>query len=843
MDPDSSSADWTRLKDLFGQALELAPDERAAFLDEVCRQPDGTPDVTLRAAVQELLDADAEETGFLGNEDAEAFMPILGEAAAKEQEGRRIGPYELVERVGEGGMGEVFRAERADGAFEQTVALKLVKRGMDTDAVLRRFEAERAILARLDHPGIARLLGGGVTDDGRPWFAMEYVEGEPITAASAALGLAERLALFDGVCAAVQHAHARLVVHRDLKPSNVLVVDREDTSSSSGTTGLEPNIKLLDFGIAKLLDSPGGDASVLTVTGVRPMTRPYAAPEQVRGEPITVATDVYALGVVLYELLTGRRPFLATTIAEIERDVLETDPTAPSTALRGEQNDASPVTARQLVGDLDVICLKALRKEPEARYATVEALREDLRRYREGLPVTAQAPTVGYRARRFVQRHRAGVLTTVGVVALLMAGTVLYTTRVQAERDLAETEAAKAQQTAQVLLNLFDRDPLSGEDARSDTLTLRAFLEESESAIEGELDGQPEVESEVLALLARLYLSLGRYDRAEPLAERSLALRQALPDVSPSVLADGHSIVGIVRWKQGDYDGAEEQFQHALAGLRSAPGSGPPLELAAVLDQLASVYNDRGRGSDYDDALQLDVESLELRRQELGDDHLTVAAAHNGLAVAYYNLDRTEEGIDHAQRALEIRRDQLGDHPLVANTLNNLAVFVEEVGDMDEAVGYYRDALRIWIGAHGARHPDASPIYSNLSDTLGKLGRLQEAAAMRDSALVIDRATLPPDHPFLARGLVQKGRLQMRLGENEAAVASFRESVGIYQGRTDLPPNELLVAEAELGLALASVGNRSEARTRLRQAAEALGDTSDEFGTLPARVRDALASL
>jgi len=842
MDPDSS-ADWTRLKDLFGQALELAPSDRAAFLDEACRQPGGEPDAALRAAVQKLLDADAEEESFLDNEDVDAFMPILGAAAAKEQEGRRIGPYQLAERVGEGGMGEVFRAERADGAFEQTVALKLVKRGMDTDAVLRRFEAERAILARLDHPGIARLLGGGVTDDGRPWFAMEFVEGETITAAIAPLGLEERLALFDGVCAAVQHAHARLVVHRDLKPSNILVVDRTNASSSgTGATDVEPGIKLLDFGIAKLLDAPGGDASVLTVTGVRPMTRPYAAPEQIRGEPITVATDVYALGVVLYELLAGRRPFLATTISDLERAVLDTDPMTPSAAL-DRSEAASPLAVRQLVGDLDVICLKALRKEPEARYASVEALRDDLRRYRVGLPVAAQAPTARYRARRFVQRHRAGVLATAVLVALLVAGTVLYTTRVQVERDLAETEAAKAQQTASVLLNLFDRDPLSGDDARSDTLTLRAFLEESESAIEGELDGQPEVESEVLALLSRLYLSLGRYDRAEPLAERSLALRRTLPDAAPSVLADGYSIVGIVRWKQGDYDAAEEHFQRALALLRSASGGGTPLEVATVLDELSSVYNDRGRGSDYEDALAMDLESLDLRRKELGEDHLSVATAHNGLAVAYYNLDRTEEGIEHAQRALEIRRTQLGDHPLVANTLNNLAVFVEEGGDMEEAVGYYREALRIWIAAHGSRHPDASPIYSNLSDTLGKLGRLREAAVMRDSALALDRATLPPDHPFLARGLVQQGRLHMQLGQSQEAVASFRESVRIYQGRTELPPEELSVAEAELGLALAAMGTMGEARTLLRRAQTSLGNDSGEFGTLPARVQDVLASM
>ena len=840
----ASSADWMRLKDLFGQALELAPADRAAFLDDACRQPDGEPDMDLRAAVQKLLDADAEETGFLEDENAEAFMPILGEAAAREQEGRRIGPYQLAERVGEGGMGEVFRAERVDGAFEQTVALKLVKRGMDTRAVLRRFEAERSILARLDHPGIARLLGGGVTDDGRPWFAMEYVEGEPITTAILPLGLDERLALFDGVCAAVQHAHARLVVHRDLKPSNILVVDGRETSPSSiGTTDLEPGIKLLDFGIAKLLDAPGGDASVLTVPGVRPMTRPYAAPEQIRGEPITVATDVYALGVVLYELLAGRRPFVETTIPEIERAVLETDPLAPSTALRRDGPQESPLSARQLAGDLDVICLKALRKEPEARYASVEAFREDLRRYREGLPVSAQAPTVGYRARRFVQRHRAGVLTTAGLVALLLAGGAFYTARVQAERDLAQTEAAKAQQTASVLLNLFDRDPLSGDDARSDTLTLRAFLEESESAIEGELDGQPEVESEVLALLSRLYLSLGRYDRAAPLAERSLALRRALPEVSPSVLADGYSIVGIVRWKQGDYDAAEARFQQALRLLRSAPGGGAPLEVATVLDELSSVYNDRGRGSDYDDALALDIESLELRRQELGEDHLSVAMAHNGLAVAYYNLDRTEEGIEHAQRALEIRRAQLGDHPLVANTLNNLAVFVEEVGDMEEAVGYYREALRIWVSEHGLRHPDASPIYSNLSDTLGKLGRIREAAATRDSALAIDRATLPPDHPFLARGLVQKARLLMQMGQAAEAVAALRESVRIYRGRADLPPEERIVAEAELGLALAAAGRRAEARTLLVAAKASVDQDPETFVDLRERVQDALASL
>ncbi|MGH9464902.1 MAG: WD40 repeat domain-containing serine/threonine protein kinase, partial [Thermoanaerobaculia bacterium] len=443
---------WRRVAELFDSLTGLPAAERSAHLDEL-----GIEDPALRSEVEDLL-SEADAVGLLDAPPAEVLATLLDEleeAIPEQPVGARIGPYRLVEELGRGGMGVVYLAERVDGQFEQRVALKLVKRGLDTEEVLARFRRERQILARLDHRAIARLFDGGATEDGRPYFAMEHVVGEPITVYcdGRRLSIEERLKLFRRVCEAVHHAHRHLVVHRDLKPSNVLVT-------------AEGDLKLLDFGVAKLLGSgeEGQAPPTLTRVGLRAMTPEYAAPEQVLGNPVSTATDVYALGVVLYELLTGRRPYrLGRRFgAEAERTILEVEPERPSAVVEAQPEDPDRTAEelararglspgglrRRLTGDLDAIVLTALRKEPERRYGSAQGLGEDLERHLAGEPVTARPEGWAYRAAKFSRRHRAALAIVGALLGLGVLGFFVERGRRAARREIVTQHLATGMELA-----------------------------------------------------------------------------------------------------------------------------------------------------------------------------------------------------------------------------------------------------------------------------------------------------------------------------------------------------------------------------------------------------------
>ncbi|NBC18727.1 MAG: protein kinase, partial [Bacteroidetes bacterium] len=569
------STRWRHLKALFEAALDRPPEERTSFLDEAC-----AGDEELRQELESLLMAAAGSGPFdaLADEfvsplladledDADLLMPTL--------EGRRVGPYEIARRIGQGGMGAVYLAERADGQFEQQVALKLVRHGLHGTEGARRFLAERQILARLQHPHIARLLDGGITEDGQPYFAMEYVDGLPLDAYcdEHELGIETRLRLFQTVCDAVHYAHQNLIVHRDLKPSNILVT--EDPGSGPGQA---PQVKLLDFGIAKLIDVED-EGDLLTRTGMPVLTPAYASPEQVRCQPITTASDVYTLGVVLFELLTGQRPYdvQGRSPSEVEEMVCETEPPAPSAIVTrpapGSASDAPPtrtsgspeVLRRRLAGDLDTIILKAMQKEPGRRYASAEALRDDLQRHLDGLPVTARPSTLGYRARTFVRRHRTGVTAAALVALAVLAGIVgtVWQARVAAqERDAARQEAAKAERVASFLIDVFETPDPS--EARGDTITAREILDRGARRVRTELAAEPAVQAQMMDVIGRVYQNLGLYDRAGALLDEALTLRRTTPDVAPGDLAASLHHKAVLLHARGAYDAADSLYQRAL---------------------------------------------------------------------------------------------------------------------------------------------------------------------------------------------------------------------------------------------------------------------------------------
>lgn len=499
------------LQELFADAVELEPSRRASFLSDRCA---GRPE--LRAEIESLITAHDRSDRFLdlrtdplaAQHDPEAF---------RDERGRAVGQFRLLERIGEGGMGVVYRAERVDGEFTQRVAIKLIDSPLRNPDTMRRFRAERQILATLHHPHIVTLLDGGVTDDGQAYLVMECVDGVPITAycTERGLGLDDRLRLFRDMCGAVQDAHQHGVVHRDLKPSNILV-------TAEGVP------KILDFGVAKLVDATGPDAGQTLPGAAQPLTPNYASPEQVRGLPVTTVSDIYALGVLLYELLTDVRPYDTAdkTVDEILRIVADAQPPRPSARV-GTGTSRPPYDARRLRGDLDAIVLKAMSKEPARRYASARELSEDLARHLAGQPVLAREPSFGYIAQRLATRHRAAFLSASASLVVIMAALTLaiWQARVATiERDRARLESEKANQVVTFLRSLFWSGAPS--HTKGETLTVQDVLDNGVTRIERELAGQPGVQATMLGTLGLVYTELSLHARAVPLLERSLALRE-----------------------------------------------------------------------------------------------------------------------------------------------------------------------------------------------------------------------------------------------------------------------------------------------------------------------------
>ncbi|MEM1055480.1 MAG: serine/threonine-protein kinase [Bacteroidota bacterium] len=684
-----SAPSYDEVKSLFMDLQGLPREERTARLAEV--------PADVRSEVEAMLDANsALDDGFM--------EPVLNVHEAMQGDrllGEVIGAFQVERVIGEGGMGRVYAASRADGAFEQEVALKVVKRGMDTDAVLRRFEAERRILARLRHPGIARLIDGGETTDGRPYVAMELVDGEPITqyADRFSLGVEDRVRLLAQVCDAVAHAHQRGVVHRDLKPSNVLVEADEEG---------RPSVKLLDFGIARVLEGDPEDA--LTVTGQFPMTRPYAAPEQFRGEEVTTATDVWALGVLLYELLTGQRPFRAASRAELESAILDNDPTLPSASTRGETTTNTDI--RRLRGDLDAVCLTALAKEPERRYPSADALAADLRRYLRDLPVEARPPAAGYRIRKFIARHQAAVGVATVALAVLIAGASVYTVRLQAERDRAEDALAEADATATFLEDIFAAaDPTGADPADRSARDLLALGLEQARA---DLADQPRQLAPVLATLGRVHVSLGLYEPARGALTDAIRLYES-ERLDPLGHRDALLQLANLSYRTDDYEVA---VRHARTALdlheqHASPDSvGDRLE---IVNTLAVAYSDL---DSLDLAARLMQEVVDGRRALPGEDaEVDLSINLNNLGLVLYNLERYDDALPHLDEAVALTQKTRGpDHPYVAFALHGRAGVHAKLGNGAQALADERRAVAIGEAAFGPDHPFTQQARSSLDE-------------------------------------------------------------------------------------------------------------------------------
>lgn len=743
---------WQRLESAFQEAVALDATARSAFLQQL-----ETDDPAMHLEVVAMLAADQHAESGLQRlaDDAVLAVPEL-------MEGQRIGVWRVVRRIGTGGMGAVYLAQRESGDFAQRAALKLVKRGMDSDEITRRFQGERRILARLEHPNIARLLDGGATGDGHPWFCMEYVEGQPITeyCDSHRLSIEARLALFATVCATVHYAHRNLVVHRDLKPSNIMVAD-------DGT------VKLLDFGIAKLLGAGDTGEATLTYAGLRPMTPRYASPEQVRGEPVTTATDVYSLGVILYELLCGQPPYReGLTGPALEGEILSTTPPRPSAmAKRAARPD--PPTGRLTV-ELDDICLMALRKEPERRYASAEAMREDVERHLSGRSVRATRDTVGYRARKFIGRNRAGVLAATGVLSILTMFAVLYVTQLRSERNRAQMEALKATEVASFLRGLFAvSDPARAEGK---DLTARELLDQGAERVELELAGQPGVQAAMMHVIGDVYHQLGYLDQSQSLLERAVARRRAIlgpnhPDVAQSLRALGQLLV-----TRGEPAKAVTLLRESLAIQQASLGPKHP-EVGETLLRLGYAHNS---ASEYDSAVAVYNRALEQRRRQFGDTALPVAEVNASLAHTLLFQEQYAAAESLFREALAVFRDSLSElHPKVRDNTYYLGEVLKRLGDYTAAESIFREMLRLDVKVLGGEHYDVATDLNSLGQLLGTVAKFEAADTFFQRALAMRRRIFGRENRFVAQTLGDYGLMKMNEGDVVASDSLLRQGIAM----------------------------------------------------------------
>lgn len=768
---------WNRVSELFDELVELEPSERNLRLEQL-----EAHDAELAREVRALLAADLGVRSMLDSDAAAAFPELLEGDVGPERARSQVGPYRLLRPLGEGGMGEVWLAERIDGNFEQQVAIKLLKRGMDSRAILHRFLQERRILARLHHPHVVRLLDGGMSGDGQPYFVMEHVAGAPLVeyANQRHLDVAARVELIAKVADALAHAHAQLIVHRDLKPSNVLIDDAD-----------EPRV--LDFGIAKLLEQSGNQTR--TGTGLRVMSPAYAAPEQLLGEPISTRTDIYSLGLLLYELLLGELPAnrQVSTPAQLSMEVAKDTGTHISsdaqklgaeriTALYGAHLDARHLL-RTLTGDLDIIVAKTLQRDPARRYASATDLANDLRNWLQGNPISARPDSRAYRLRKFVRRHRLGVATAALLVIGLAAGlgVALWqaslaraaAARADAERRVAEQQLARTERVKQFILTLFrETDPVAraSAKARSPAELVKAGIAE----VDANFGDQPELQAELLRDLGEIQTGLDDPKSASETLKRAWEQQKRLSGEASVASAEMQAAYGDAVYLAGDVAAATPLLKQAIARLE-ATGQGEKPKNAQAQSTLSLI------------------ELIGANKEEA-----------ERLARHALRVDRATYGSDSLQAALR---------------LTSLGKVLQETGRYDEALAVYREALAVVVARGGEDHARAAILHTFIADVLRVQRHYDKALPEYEAAVRIERKQLPPGHSILGATLIRLADLQRRMQLLDAADVSLTEAIAI------LAPT----GSGQYAQALQFYGNLAREQGRFEVAAQRYGESVDVF--------------
>jgi serine/threonine protein kinase len=762
---------WQELSPYLDQALALAGDERKAWLAAL-----EAANPTMAAEVRALLDEHLllEKEGFLEKAPA---APQSAPGLA----GQTVGPYTLISQIGQGGMGSVWLAERSDGRFERRVAVKFLNVALAGRGGEQRFKREGSILGRLAHEHIAELVDAGVSPAGQPYLVLEYVEGDHIDRYCDArmLDVEARLRLFLDVLVAVAHAHANLIVHRDIKPSNVLV-------SKDG------RVKLLDFGIAKLLEGEGqdGSATVLTVEAGRAMTPEYATPEQVTGGPVTTATDVYALGVLLYVLLTGQHPAGsgAHSPADLVKAIVDTEPTRPSGIVSPTRANAEETTAnaarrtttpdklsRLLRGDLDTIVAKALKKNPEERYASVTALADDLGRYLRHEPISARPDALGYRAAKFVRRNRGAVALVALVLIAVMAGvagTLLQARTARRQRDLALRERDRATRVTEFMTRMFKvSDP---SDARGNSVTAREILDKASNEIDTGLARDPETQAQMMSFMGNVYFSLGLYPRAESLLTHAVEIqRRVLGTKNRDTLVSMNDLGATLSAERRDAE-AEKLQREALAIERVVLGPESP-DTLSTMNRLANSVSAQNRWAEADPLYR---ETLMIRQRVLGPEAPDTLGSMDNLAWSLMAQHRFADAENLQRNALDIEnRVQGTDDPNTLSSMNRLARILSLEGKYPEAEKEQRDALDIQRRVLGPDHPHTLRSMNNLLDILQREKHYQDAEEVASAMRDVQRRVLGPDHPDTARSTYNLACVAAVQGQSAKALSLLTEAV------------------------------------------------------------------
>lgn len=818
------AARWERIQALFHDVADLPEPAQRAFLEAQCAD-----DAALREEVLGLLEEDARGGSLLDRDVAHVAGQVLEQGIPPALVDQDFGPYRMKRLLGQGGMGVVYLAERED--LGSVAAIKILRDAWLSPDRRERFASEQRTLAQLNHPAIARLYDANTLPDGTPWFVMEYVEGVPLTTFCEEHGssIPERLHLFRAVCEAVEHAHRHLIVHRDLKPSNILV--KPDGS-----------VKLLDFGIAKQLDSLEGPVD-RTRTGLRLMTPAYAAPEQFLGDPVGIHTDIYTLGVVLYELLTGRLPFDLAHLSpsEAETVIVEQRPGRPSAGVKKKS------VSKRAWADLDVLCLTAMHIEPQRRYRTVEALIRDIDHYLAGEPLEARPDTFGYRMGKYVRRNWRPVSAATASLLVVVGLVAFYTMRLATARNAAVAEAARTQRIQHFMLNLFQ----GGEEAvgPADSLHVVTLVDRGVRDAQS-LDGEPAVQAELYETLGTIYRELGKLDRADSLLQSALDRRRTLfgsdhPEVAMSLVA-----LGRLRLDQAEYQEAERLIREGLAMSRRHLRPGDPA-IASATVALGQVLEESGK---YDEGVKVLEQAVRLRGMAPAQPTTELAASLRELANTHYYAGHLAVADSLDQVVLALTRKINGErHPLVAEDLINLGAVQHEWGHYQEAERYYRQALDITQAFYGPSHyktaagltvlgralifqkryDDAMPLFQRalairervfgkvhpqVASTLNEMAgialareKFGEAEALSSRVLAIYRTVYGSKHQFVATGVSNLASVYMAQQRYARAEPLFREAIDIYSETQGADHLNTGIARIKLGRTVLRQGRYAEA--------------------------------
>ncbi len=822
---------WKKIKQLLEETLQLEPSNRQAFLDRAAINPE------IRAEVESLLAFEESSEDMMHLSAVEFSKDFFDEDdTTNGLIGQNVGAYRIVSELGYGGMGAVYLAMRADGKFAQKVALKLLKRELNTSALRRRFQQEREILASLEHPNIARLLDAGTTDDKIPFIAMEYVEGLPIDqyCNNNKSDLNQRLDLFRKVCSAVNFAHRNLIVHRDLKPSNILVT----------TDGIP---KLLDFGISKILSPEFEQLNSATVTKLGVMTPGYASPEQLQSKSVTTATDIYSLGVILYELLSGHRPFETKEgdLKEIYKAVLENEPpppsvvisdfgfrtsdseskTVPMTGRTGNQdretNSQSQIRNPQLKGDLDNIVLKALRKEPERRYSSAENFAEDVHRHQRGLPVTARPNTFSYRAEKFFKRNRVGVIAGILVVLAIIAGIVatLWQSRIAAaERDRARIEAEKSKRIneyMQRMLNFSNPNWLSSNPKRNRDATISDALDEALKNIDADLANDPEIQAEIMFTIAQTYIGQAQFDKSEKLLRQSIEkFNQALG--SPNTMTmKANVVLGDALSQKGKFEEAAPLYQEAINYFRPQVGNDKSLLkwLVIALNDLGNVYVYQGK---LEDAEKVIRESSEYATEVTGKDRYVIPVVTGNYGATLYNKGDIQSSLIYLNKAFEQLQEMGNGQKYEAGAIQTVIgrsyVLANDYESAENHLQQGRVILKNTVGEKNGSY--LQNLYYTATNFYNQ-GRYQEAQAEVEKLREIQRETYPDGH-------VNMGNAQRLLGDIYTKTKKLKEGEANIRAALDYISTKIKEPNFHISQAKMSLGENLILQKREAEAGEFL---------------------